>query len=107
MVGRTSIMNLKLIGFVLISAVGIAQSQNAGPDQPHPVFEVASIKPSEPGGRGMGLRYLPGTRMTAQNVPLRFLIQAAYRARDFQVTGGPAWMNTERYDMTAKGEDGA
>ena len=91
---------------MLAVALGTAQSQNVVPD-PRPTFEVASIKPSAPGGRDVGIRYFPGTRMEAQNDTLHFLIQVAYRVRDFQVTGGPAWMNTERYDITAKGEDGA
>jgi len=99
-------VNLRLIGFVPTAPIGVAQLQDVAPAQ-NPVFEVASIKPSAPGGRGMGVRYLPGTRMTAQNVPLHFMIQTAYGVREFQVTGGAAWMNTERYDITAKGEDGA
>jgi bla regulator protein blaR1 len=45
--------------------------------------------------------------MAAQDATLLFLIQVAYGVRDFQVTGGPGWMNTEHYDITAKGEDGA
>jgi hypothetical protein len=94
------------IGFVLATAIGMAQSQNAGPD-PHPAFEVASIKPTTPGGRGMGIGFRPGARVSAQNVPLRFLIRVAYDVKEFQVMSGALWTNTERYDITAKGEDGA
>jgi bla regulator protein blaR1 len=75
--------------------------------QPRLTFEVSSIKPSAPDERGGGVRYFPGTRMVAQNATLRLLVQAAYGLREFQVTGGAAWMNTERYDITARGEDGA
>jgi len=104
--GRTSLKLTTLIGFVLAAATGTAQSPNAVP-APHPAFEVASIKPAAPGGRGMGIGYRPGARMSAQNVPLRFLIQVAYRVREFQVINGAPWTITERYDITAKGEDGA
>jgi uncharacterized protein (TIGR03435 family) len=110
MAARSSAMNLRMIGFVLVAPIGMAQSQNVEP-APRPAFEVASIKPSAPGGPGVGqwggVRYLPGTRMAARYASVRFLIQVAYGVRDFQVTGGPGWMNTEDYDITAKGDDGA
>lgn len=67
-------------------------------------FEVASVKPSEPGGRGMSISRAPGGRFTSENVPLRFLITFAYDVRDHQVTGGPGWLNTDRWDITAKAE---
>ncbi len=104
--GNTSLKVTTLIGFVLAAAVGMAQSQNAVP-APHPAFEVASIKPTAPGGRGMGIGFRPGARISAQNVPLRFLIQVAYDVKEFQVISGAPWTNAERYDITAKGEDGA
>jgi uncharacterized protein (TIGR03435 family) len=34
-------------------------------------------------------------------------MQQAYGIRDFQIVGGPAWLGTERYDITAKPEDAA
>jgi uncharacterized protein (TIGR03435 family) len=104
--GLTSLKLMRLIGFVLATAIGMAQSQNAGP-APHLAFEVASIKPTAPGGRGMGISFRPGARVSAQNVPLRFLIRVAYDVKEFQVISGAPWTNAERYDITAKGEDGA
>lgn len=48
----------------------------------------------------------PGGRFTAKNVNVKFLIQQAYGVRDFQITGGPGWITTERFDIDAKA-DGA
>jgi uncharacterized protein (TIGR03435 family) len=68
-------------------------------------FEVASIKASPPGGRGGGIRPAPGgERYLATNVSLRLLIMVAYRVKAEQIVGGPAWMNTDTYDMNAKAE---
>lgn len=67
-------------------------------------FEAASIKPSEPGGRGIQVMMAPGGRITTKNVNVRFLLQQAYGVRDFQITGGPGWMGSERYDIVAKAE---
>jgi len=73
-------------------------------------FEAASIKPSAPMGMGMvrmGVEMLPGGRVSMSGVTVRFLIQQAYGVRDFQIAGGPAWMGSDRYDITAKPEGAA
>jgi len=70
-------------------------------------FEVASIKPSAPpeGGRmRMGISMLPGGRFMASGVTARLLIMQAYNVRDYQITGGPGWINSDRYDINAKAE---
>lgn len=46
----------------------------------------------------------PGGRLVAKNVTVRFLIQQAYGVRDFQISGGPGWIGSERYDINAKAE---
>jgi len=69
-----------------------------------PTFDVTSVKPNKsgPGGPSM-LQNQPGGRFTATNVPVRPLIQNAYRLQSFQLVGGPAWLDTERFDIVAKG----
>ena len=69
-----------------------------------PAFEVASIRPSAPGSRGVSIRIAPGGRLTATNVSVRSLIQKAYGVRTFQLAGGPDWLNFDRYDIVAKAE---
>jgi bla regulator protein blaR1 len=72
-----------------------------------PKFEVASIKPSDPGPNGMMIRFAPGGRFTAKGVTLRSLIGLAYDVRDFQISGGPAWAGSTRYEIDAKPEAGS
>ncbi len=84
--------------------VGHARSQDPAqkPQAPAPTsFEVASIKPSEaqPGMIRMGSA--PGGRYTASGVTVRMLIQQAYDLRDYQISGGPGWISSERYDIVA------
>ena len=40
-------------------------------------------------------------------VPLRAMITFAYDVRDFQISGGPGWMGTERFDVMARPERAA
>jgi uncharacterized protein (TIGR03435 family) len=70
-------------------------------------FEAASIKPSAPMNAGivrMGVQYLPGGRVSMGGVTVKALIQQAYGVREFQIVGGPSWIGSDRYDITAKPE---
>ena len=45
-----------------------------------------------------------GWAAATRNAPLTLLIQRAYGVQAFQVVGGPAWINTDGYDIEAKAE---
>lgn len=72
-------------------------------------FEVATIKPNAAADNRVSIGIQPGGRFTATGMPLRLLIGQAYDLREFQITGGPSWIDNERYDINAKAEglDGA
>ncbi len=73
-----------------------------------PSFEVVSIKPSAPnlGIRGGGPR---GDRYTMTGANLRMLLQQGYQRMSnnapiggaLQIIGGPAWIDSDRYDIQA------
>jgi uncharacterized protein (TIGR03435 family) len=69
-----------------------------------PEFEVASIKPAAPDARGMFIRPGPGGGVSVTNMTLKELIVIAYRIQPFQISGGPAWLDSARYDIVAKPE---
>jgi uncharacterized protein (TIGR03435 family) len=71
---------------------------------PPTVFEVASVKPADPGGRGaVGLMMQPGGRLTAQRVRMRMLIMRAFNvASSDEVAELPAWVDAAQFDITAK-----
>ena len=68
-------------------------------------FEVASIKPSAPGGPRGGFGMAPNGRFMAHGATLAELITLGYSTglplRRFQVTGGLAWLDTDRFDIEA------
>jgi len=71
-----------------------------------PAFEVASVKPSAPDTpRGGGFGMSPSGLFQVQGLSLAELIQAAYSQGQpfyrFQVTGGPDWLDSARFDITA------
>ena len=72
-------------------------------------FEVAAIKPCEPGtpeppGQRMGMvRYTyPGGRFEAKATTVEFLMEWAYDLLPSQHSRGPAWMDKDRFDVIAK-----
>jgi uncharacterized protein (TIGR03435 family) len=70
-----------------------------------PAFEVATVKPN-PLRRGIRGHSFPGDRFVATNVPLRDLVVIAYgkagqALSDAQLLGGPSWIDSDRFDISA------
>ncbi len=74
-------------------------------------FEVADIKPSDPGAPGFqkGNAFQPGGRVDLQNYTLRSLIGLAWnipRNLDTMIAGGPKFLDTDHFDIVAKASTG-
>ena|SRR5579863_235705 len=82
---------------ILLSSAGMAAAQSTA------AFEVASIKPNVSGGQGMVFNQYPG-RIAGENQTLKNLLLHAYEVRDFQILGGPGWIDSDRFDVEAKAE---
>lgn len=95
----TSGMNRILLGFALVfPACLFSQTEPA-----RPAFAVTSVKPSHTnccvsGGVGNG-------GSVNRNVTVKMLIVTAYRIQEFQISGGPAWIASERFDVEGKADD--
>jgi len=75
-------------------------------DAVRPIFEFASVKPGRPQGQ-LRPRISTGGRLNAENVTLRALIEEAYQLKPFQLTKEPGWVDSETFEVIAKGEDSA
>ena len=74
-----------------------------------PAFAVVSVRPSVPSPDGRifvdsGMR--PGGQWFAQNTELISILRSAYPAFSLpgQIVGGPDWVRTARFDITARAE---
>jgi uncharacterized protein (TIGR03435 family) len=70
-----------------------------------PAFDAASVKVNV-ARRGIRGHSYPGDRFEAVNVPLRDLLMVAYGEAgialpEFLLTGGPGWIDTDRFDISA------
>jgi len=90
---------VRVIAFVAIALLSAAavfgQEQDA-----RPAYEVASIKLNTSGSANQGVQQ-DKAQILFTGVPLKRLIQRAYKVYSFQVTG-PAWMEDAYYDISAK-----
>jgi len=96
---------LLLIAGVLTTATLVAQQAPPAPaGAPLPKFEVASVKRNTSGDGFITVSLAP-TRPTFINMPVRQLIVRAFGVQQFQVSGGPSWITSDRFDITAKAAD--
>jgi uncharacterized protein (TIGR03435 family) len=68
-------------------------------------YEVASFKPVKSGSAGgpirIGIGY-PPDGFNGSNVTIQMLITQAFGIQPYQLSGGPDWLNSERFDVDAK-----
>ena len=78
---------------------GVSQELPPAPKE----FEVADIKPSEPGSTARGEGFLPGGRVDLRNISLKQLIQVAWTiTSDDMLAGAPKWLDVDHFDLVAK-----
>jgi uncharacterized protein (TIGR03435 family) len=102
---------LRLTKLLLPVGLGVAAIAipifSQAPTGAKPSFEVASVKPNTSGDNRIAIMGSPGGRLTVTGASFRMLVTYAFRVRDFQVSGGPNWMTTDRWDVEARAEEGS
>jgi uncharacterized protein (TIGR03435 family) len=86
-------------------AFGLMSAPQEASKTDGPKFEVASIRPSKSSNPlGVGNLSRSG-RYVGTGISVKLLIENAYDLRDCQVSGGPDWIKSAKYDIVAKEED--
>jgi uncharacterized protein (TIGR03435 family) len=101
---RVSCRSFLLVAVACTLAPG-AIAQTATPPAAPTIFEVATIKPIDPTPGVMhmvGVKVFPGGRVTITTFSLKSLICTAFDIDYWQLSGGDAWTEKERYDLEAK-----
>jgi len=105
---------IQFIGVALVASIIFAAIVNGSPIQPQTKvagktrssFEVVSIKPNSSRSASASSSYRPGGVYIATNVSLKFMVTEAYGIQDFQLLGGPDWIDSDRFNVEAKPEAG-
>lgn len=88
----------------LLSAMLLATAGAAGQAQSRPgfdAFEVATIKRADP-DLARFIKMQSANRFVAHNHALRTLIAAAYDLPPDAISGGPSWVDSDRWEVLAK-----
>jgi len=109
LVSKAAMKLLPLVLLALTAAIAAQSSTQTTADTTTPAFAVASIKQSPPPGTGpmffaSGPR--PGGQWLSQNATVITLMRSSYPnfRMPGQIVGGPAWINTDRFDINARAE---
>ncbi len=99
------------ISAAIVTAFGLWTSTIMGaqepPTDPNIKFEVATVKPTasgQPAGP-CGIRPQPGGQTySVECMPLKTVLTVIFRLKPDQITGGPGWMESDRFDIRGKAE---
>ncbi len=85
-----------------LDRTGIGDRRPQG--QPAPAFEVASVKvsPAREGTAGFTAMDSDPAMVRYSNITLHLLIAIAYKFDSRLITGGPPWLDSDKYDVSAK-----
>ena len=77
-----------------------------GQDKPARLsFDVASIRPSQPGLANGQIKPIPGGEgYIAHNISVKLMISLMYKVPMWQIKGGPDWIKSDHFDVEAKAD---
>ena len=97
-------MAMRRVIRVCVTALAIGDVAQLLDAQSPVAFEAASVKPNKLGDASTSVRPHPGGRFSATNAPVALFITYAYHLQPFQLQGGPGWIRSDRFDVTARME---
>lgn len=86
-----------------IAATASLAAQAGTPSAPSARFDVVSVKRNNSGDQNASVRPRAGGGLTVMNNTLLSLVRNAYGLQNFQIVGGPEWLDRERFDIIATG----
>ena len=92
---------MKLHSAVCLTILSLSSVALAQEAKPAPAFENVDIHASATGTQMFGGRFRAGARFEADGYTMMDLISRAYGLPWDRITGGPAWLGTDRFDVLA------
>jgi uncharacterized protein (TIGR03435 family) len=80
------------------SATSVTRAAPPAPKE----FELAAVHPSPPDSTARMSRFLPGGQVELRGFTFKELVAVAYEIEWERVTGGPKWLDSDRFDIVAK-----
>jgi uncharacterized protein (TIGR03435 family) len=104
---NSQVIGLQSWVFAAILSLAAIISSTAQAQAPvlRPQVEVAAIRRSAPGAGDLGNIHISPGRFEAHNMTVRKLMYIAYKVKADRILGGPGWLSSDTYDITATAED--
>ena len=96
----------KIVFIVTAITATVAPLASQTPPAQRPSFEVATVKPANAERSFLNAQPDSG-HFLATGFTLKWFVCYAYRLRNDQVLGGPAWVNTDLWEIHAKAGEGS
>src|SRR5215203_4357917 len=91
---------VRAVASLAVCVFGVIYGQSAVAPQ----FEVASVKPSSADPNSTSGINTGHGRIDAHNVTLQRCIMGAYGVGPHQISGGPHWLESDRFEILAKAD---
>src|ERR1035438_524867 len=85
---------------IMRAALALVMAMSAHTQQqpaPRVEFEVVSVKPGDPASQGSSSG-TPAGRLVMRNTTLKNLVMSAYRLNEYEIAGGPTWMDSAKFN---------
>jgi uncharacterized protein (TIGR03435 family) len=100
--GASAEMRAALVAYLAFAGSGALAQAPAPTATPGPTFEVATIKPTALDPKSGRYITMQGTnRFVAKYYTPKLMIAAAYDLSPKVISGGPAWIDSDHYDVEA------
>jgi uncharacterized protein (TIGR03435 family) len=86
---------------MVVLLTSAALGQDVPPAEKPAAFELADVHASKPGVMDFNF-FVNGGSVELRGGTMLDLVEVAYNVHENQVIGGPAWLNTDRFDIAAK-----
>ena len=97
-------LQLRILLRTILALAGILACSCSAQDKTtaSPSFDVATIKPSEPNAKSGRYIVMQGNnRFVAKYYTLKLMVAAAYDLSPKVISGGPAWIDSDHFDIVA------
>lgn len=103
--GRNTLLGVSTAASLVAALTSWGYARQEATAKPPLVFDVASVKPT-PADERRGIVHPMAANQGYEVIgaPLRTIMTVAYTVTDRQISGGPDWVNTDRWNIEAKAE---
>ncbi len=92
----------RTLAIVLLSGLVVSLQVFGQSPETAPAFDAADVHASKPGATERMVNFMNAGRVELRGATMLNLIRVAYQVENDRVIGGPPWLDTDRFDISAR-----